>query len=57
MHLNRNRMRGDVDWINLAQDRDKWQAVLNTVMFYTMWGIWLAEFPRKNSAAWNYIVS
>jgi hypothetical protein len=22
---------GDVDWINLAQDRDRWWAVLNTV--------------------------
>jgi hypothetical protein len=21
-----------VDWIHLAQDRDQWQAVLNTVM-------------------------
>jgi hypothetical protein len=23
---------GDADWIHLAQDRDKWQAVVNTVM-------------------------
>jgi hypothetical protein len=23
---------GDVDWIHLAQDRDKWWAVVNTVM-------------------------
>jgi hypothetical protein len=23
---------GDVDWIHLAQDRDKWRAVVNTVM-------------------------
>jgi hypothetical protein len=23
---------GDVDWIQLAQDRHKWQAVVNTVM-------------------------
>jgi hypothetical protein len=22
----------DVDWINLAQDRDPWRAVVNTVM-------------------------
>jgi hypothetical protein len=22
---------GDVDWINLAQDRDRWQALVNTV--------------------------
>jgi hypothetical protein len=23
---------GDVDWICLAQDRDRWQALVNTVM-------------------------
>jgi hypothetical protein len=23
---------GDVDWIHLAQDRDRWQALVNTVM-------------------------
>jgi hypothetical protein len=23
---------GDVDWINLAQDRDKWRALVNTVI-------------------------
>jgi hypothetical protein len=23
---------GDVAWINLAQDRDRWRAVVNTVM-------------------------
>jgi hypothetical protein len=23
---------GDVDWIDLAQDRDRWRALLNTVM-------------------------
>jgi hypothetical protein len=22
----------DVDWINLAQDRDRWRALVNTVM-------------------------
>jgi hypothetical protein len=22
----------DVDWIDLAEDRDKWRAVVNTVM-------------------------
>jgi hypothetical protein len=23
---------GDMDWIDLAQDRDQWRALLNTVM-------------------------
>jgi hypothetical protein len=23
---------GVVDWIHLAQDKDKWQAVINTIM-------------------------
>jgi hypothetical protein len=23
---------GDMDWIGLAQDRDRWQAVVNAVM-------------------------
>jgi hypothetical protein len=23
---------GDVDWINLAYDRDRWRALVNTVM-------------------------
>jgi hypothetical protein len=23
---------GDVDWINLAQDRDRWRALVNAVM-------------------------
>ena len=24
--------RGDMDWIDLAQDRDRWQALVNMVM-------------------------
>jgi hypothetical protein len=24
--------RGAMDWINLAQDRDRWRALVNTVM-------------------------
>jgi hypothetical protein len=24
--------RGDMDWINLAEDRDQWRALVNTVM-------------------------
>jgi hypothetical protein len=23
---------GDIDWIDLAQDKDRWRAVVNTVM-------------------------
>jgi hypothetical protein len=23
---------GNIDWINLAQDRDRWRAVVNTVV-------------------------
>jgi hypothetical protein len=23
---------GDVDWIHLAQDRDRWRALVNTIM-------------------------
>jgi hypothetical protein len=23
---------GDMDWINLVQDRDRWRALVNTVM-------------------------
>jgi hypothetical protein len=28
---------GDIDWIDLAQDRDQWRAIVNTVM-----SIWVA---------------
>jgi len=28
----RNWGRGEMDWIDLAQDRDRWQALVNTVM-------------------------
>jgi hypothetical protein len=25
--------RGNVDWINLAQDIDQWQALVNTIIY------------------------
>jgi len=33
---------GGLEWINLAQDLDKWQAVVSTVMnlqIHTVWGV------------------
>jgi len=33
---------GDIEWIDLALDRDRWQALVNAVMnfgFHKMWGI------------------
>jgi hypothetical protein len=29
---------GDMDWIDLAQDRDQWRALVNTVMFHKILG-------------------
>jgi hypothetical protein len=31
-----------MDWIDLAQDRDRWQELVNVIMnfrFHTIWGI------------------
>jgi len=33
---------GDIDWIDLARDRDRWRALVNVVMnlrFHKIWGI------------------
>jgi hypothetical protein len=36
-----------MDWVNLAQDSDKWQVIVNMVMYFripSVWGIFgLAE--------------
>jgi hypothetical protein len=37
-------MGGDMGWIDMAQDRDRWRAVVNAFGFHKMRGIsWLAE--------------
>jgi len=38
--------RGGVEWIDLAQDRDRWRALVSAVMrfrFHKMWGIFLTN--------------
>jgi hypothetical protein len=47
----RETVRGDVEWIHLAQNRDRWQAVVNAVLnllvlapwcyFFNTWWKWL----------------
>jgi hypothetical protein len=37
---------GDVDWIGLAQDRDRWRALVNSV-----WNLWAPENAGKLSSA------
>jgi hypothetical protein len=32
---------GSVDWIQLAQDRDRWQALVNTVMNLRVLAPWI----------------
>jgi hypothetical protein len=50
-----------MDWIDLAQSRDKWQAVVNMVMkfcIYQMWCIsWVCDGPLASQGHFfmNYI--
>ena len=53
-----------MDWIYLAQDRDRWQALVNAVMnsrLHKMRGIsWLAEnlLPYQEiRCQWNWLVT
>jgi hypothetical protein len=32
---------GGVDWIRLAQDRDRWRAVVSAMMNLLVWGVWI----------------
>jgi hypothetical protein len=40
---------GGVDWIGLAQDRNKWRALVNAVM-----NLWVPEYAGKLSS--GYII-
>ena len=48
-----------MDWIDLAQDRNRWWTVVNAVMNINMWGVGFhdqlrtGQFIRKESVPWN----
>jgi hypothetical protein len=52
---------GGMDWIGLAQDRDSWQEIVNTVM--NLWGaiksrafldqLQTGQLLKKDSAPWS----
>jgi hypothetical protein len=48
---------GSVDWIQLAQDRDRWQALVNTVMNLRVlapWTLELAYTSWTGRVVWNF---
>jgi hypothetical protein len=56
---------GSVDWIHLAQGRDQWWALVNTVLNLWVpqkfWEFldWLSDYQltKKDSAPWSYFIS
>jgi len=52
-----------MDWADMAQDKDKWQALVNTVMTFQSYAIreisWQAEkilASLKDSAPWHLLI-
>jgi len=55
---------GDMDWIDLTQDRDRWPTLVNVIMnlrFHKIWGISslvedLWALHKQVSVPWMYLV-
>jgi hypothetical protein len=43
---------GGVDWIYMAEDRDQWRTLVNTVVYLLVpWNAWLEDFPKHDSGS------
>jgi hypothetical protein len=51
----REKQWGGMDWIDVAQDRDQWRVLVNTVMNLREILEWLSNWRllKKGSAPWN----